>query len=361
VRRNDGWNGEAVVESDQELRLPGVGKGGRATNLGIGRRGPSPEVVFQVLLACELSTANPTGAWDPSPAAAFGRDMRFANLGWHTTGLMRRRVNWVTTQAGRSPGSALLPALVRRPTTPPLPLLEPAVASQQGPRAATGVCALQGSNARWAGYRSSRWQTPRDCRLCFAAFVVCPRVAMGHTNAGDWDEQAGPSQVPRREKHPGEIVWTQKKIKIDLGLVCLCPESRNGVVSAGGVDVGCSTALSVGRRRVSDCQKTKGLRALRECHEDRIQIARVLKKAGMSGPSGQPTDHASLIRCRPLRVKWDKTCGMAGIVFCFTASSTAQLWWAFECFCCFHSPFNCGISPKLNLDGSLFVLIAFYR
>jgi hypothetical protein len=184
--------------SDQELRLPGVGKGGRATNLGIGRRGASPEVVFQVLLACELSTANPTGAWDPSPAAAFGRDMRFANLGWHTTGLMRRRVNWVTTQAGRSPGSALLPALVRRPTTPPLPLLEPAVASQQGPRAATACVPCRA--AMHGGQAIDRPDgRPHGIAACVSRLLWCVRE-------WQWDTQMpgiGMSRQVRRKCQGG--------------------------------------------------------------------------------------------------------------------------------------------------------------
>ena len=101
-----------------------------------------------------------------------------------------------------------------------------------------------------------------------------------------------------------------------------------------GVDVGCcSAALVVGKRRVSDCKRAKGLRGF-GC------VARMprgpnpnCQSAEKSGhcvvPLGQPTDHASPIRCRPLRVKWDKSCGMTGVVtLCFIPQITTQ-WWAF--------------------------------
>jgi len=93
--------------SDQELRLPGVGKGGRATNLGIGRRGASPEVVFRFFSRVSYRQPTQQAAWDPSPAAAFGRDVRFASLGWHTTGLMRR-----AARIGRQPKREGLPGLL---------------------------------------------------------------------------------------------------------------------------------------------------------------------------------------------------------------------------------------------------------
>lgn len=58
---------------------------------------------------------------------------------------------------------------------------------QQGQRPVTArERALQGRNARWAGYRSSGWQTHGIAASVSRLLCACPRVAVGHDKCRGW-------------------------------------------------------------------------------------------------------------------------------------------------------------------------------